>query len=299
MCHKEEKEKKDLMDMVCTISKIAALSIPAIISITVFTITLFNFKGNTTDLGTLETKLNMGLSIIGIAITVWVGLNIYDLIEKKELDELKIKVDGSLKRLQYIEPKMLEFESRMEEDEKIREYIMLLQKWLEFNERSLTALHEETIHPRIYHNMDAYIDNFTNLIDFNSKLKCPNLIHYFSYYKTLLFWISKVMVDHDVLILEKNLYTNDKITIEDIKEKIDKAISSLYSIQINYWSEMLIDLAEKKSSAINYSDIINLLNGVKLIASKTPFKINVEQIDEIIYKIDDALIKIRKNAFNS
>ena len=45
-----------------------------------------------------DTQINIALSIIGIAITVWVGLNIYNVVERKEFEEIK-KLYERLKNL--------------------------------------------------------------------------------------------------------------------------------------------------------------------------------------------------------
>lgn len=42
------------------------------------------------DVGAIATMLESGLSIIGIAVSVWIGLNIYNLLQKSDLEQLEL-----------------------------------------------------------------------------------------------------------------------------------------------------------------------------------------------------------------
>lgn len=66
--------------------KAIALVIPTIISFIVFVTLVFKDSNN-------SQTIDMGISILGIAITVWVGLNIYNVIEKKQVDNLDEKIN--------------------------------------------------------------------------------------------------------------------------------------------------------------------------------------------------------------
>ena len=63
--------------------RLFALITPAIISILVFGATFIKDNEN------MISSIDVGISIIGIAVTVWVGLNIYNVIEKNEVEKLK------------------------------------------------------------------------------------------------------------------------------------------------------------------------------------------------------------------
>lgn len=80
------------MDKFLKLCKGCSLLIPSIISITVFFLVIISATESVNLSRSVEIKLNMGLSLIGIAVTVWVGLNIYNLIEKKQLELLENKV---------------------------------------------------------------------------------------------------------------------------------------------------------------------------------------------------------------
>lgn len=48
---------------------------------------------------TVDKKMNIGLSILGIAVTVWVGLNIYNVLKREDLEELKRATDKIAKKV--------------------------------------------------------------------------------------------------------------------------------------------------------------------------------------------------------
>lgn len=80
------------MDKFLKFCKGCSLFIPSIVSITILFLVIISAAESVSFSQSVEIKLNMGLSLIGIAITVWVGLNIYNLIEKKQLEILEKKV---------------------------------------------------------------------------------------------------------------------------------------------------------------------------------------------------------------
>ncbi|NMA48652.1 MAG: hypothetical protein GX947_02600 [Tissierellia bacterium] len=74
--------------------KIFALITPAIISMILFgAIFIKDYDTNSIN------EIEIGLSILGIAVTVWVGLNIYNLVEKREFDMLKIEYRNEIDSL--------------------------------------------------------------------------------------------------------------------------------------------------------------------------------------------------------
>ena len=48
------------------------------------------------DVGAIATMLEIGLSIIGIAVSVWIGLNIYNLLQKSDLEQLELLTEELL-----------------------------------------------------------------------------------------------------------------------------------------------------------------------------------------------------------
>jgi hypothetical protein len=81
-------EKNTKVDFWLKIAKIAALFVPAVLSGVLICVTIVKLGNNAYCLDSLEFKLNAGLSIIGIAVTVWVGLNIYNVVERTQIDKL-------------------------------------------------------------------------------------------------------------------------------------------------------------------------------------------------------------------
>lgn len=75
--------------------KIFALITPSIISIILFgAIFIKDYDTNSIN------EIEIGLSILGIAVTVWVGLNIYNVMEEREFDKLRIEYKNDIDSLQ-------------------------------------------------------------------------------------------------------------------------------------------------------------------------------------------------------
>lgn len=74
--------------------KVFALITPAIISIILFgAIFIKDYDSNSIN------EVEIGLSILGIAVTVWVGLNIYNVMEKREFDRFKLDYKNDIDNL--------------------------------------------------------------------------------------------------------------------------------------------------------------------------------------------------------
>ncbi len=70
-----------------------ALFIPTVISIGLVFIIIKKFDEAKTDVQIVELKMDSIIVIIGVAVSVWIGMNVYNLIEKKELEEIKNKIN--------------------------------------------------------------------------------------------------------------------------------------------------------------------------------------------------------------
>lgn len=67
-----------------------------------------------------------GIAILGVLATVWVGLNIYNVIEKKELENMQTRMEGIIEKMDDVSKKIADAEYRFDKkiyevDEKILE----------------------------------------------------------------------------------------------------------------------------------------------------------------------------------
>jgi hypothetical protein len=68
--------------------KRVALFIPAVISITLMIVVLIKIPEAKTTTQAMEIKMDSLIGIVGVAVSVWIGLNIYNVIEKTEFEKL-------------------------------------------------------------------------------------------------------------------------------------------------------------------------------------------------------------------
>ncbi|KNF06990.1 hypothetical protein CLPU_36c00060 [Gottschalkia purinilytica] len=57
----------------------------------------------------IDDKINLGLAIIGIAVTVWIGLNIYNVIDKDHIKAIEDKAQGFKDEMKTIENEVQDF----------------------------------------------------------------------------------------------------------------------------------------------------------------------------------------------
>lgn len=135
-------ERNNKIDYI-KIVKILCLITPAIVSLIVLILVGTIVFGRYFSPYSIEMRINnieiMGssiLSIIGIAVTVWVGLNIYNVIEKREVEDLKMNVELLEKAVnnidEVLEAKMLEIIEKQLTDSdtvynRVQEYLELIQ----------------------------------------------------------------------------------------------------------------------------------------------------------------------------
>jgi ABC-type multidrug transport system fused ATPase/permease subunit len=78
----------------------------------------------------IESKTNILLAIVGIAVTVWIGINVYNAVERYQVDKLEEKT-GSLnaklaefeEKMNNMSTKLTEFEVKIRELEEKRPYV--------------------------------------------------------------------------------------------------------------------------------------------------------------------------------
>ncbi len=164
-------------------AKICALSIPSILAITTFiwqiytfywqksyTETLIKGVGENTSADIVEklysllennayNSLELILAIVGIAVSVWVGLNIYNALDRKELDsfadEIKVELNTELAKISHSQSKnILEAINEMKDNSNIQ---LLLTNML-----SIFSVDKASEH---------YIDYFSNVSISNWNVK--------------------------------------------------------------------------------------------------------------------------------
>ena len=66
----------------------------------------------------LESKFNIVLSVVGVAVTVWVGLSIYNAVERREVEMIGNTVTSLEEKVKELEKKAKELEKKAKELEK-------------------------------------------------------------------------------------------------------------------------------------------------------------------------------------
>lgn len=123
--------------------KLTALLTPVFISVTLLAVSIihcFITKEPISD----GTNVSLGISILGVAVTVWIGLSIYNAIEKREVDEVKELYN--------------ELKEKNIEQKANQEYIEALTEWLCIYHSKMVSLRDFD-----YEIEDSvYIQNFLN-----------------------------------------------------------------------------------------------------------------------------------------
>lgn len=201
--------------------KILALITPIIIGIIVFgALFVKNTDNIVIDMNLykilteyIDNKLNAGLSIIGITVSVWVGLNIYSAIEKKDLERI---VEDNKK----LETKV---NNMMEETEKSNKKFQDSLMRLTYSECSIVIKKEN-------------IDGIAEGLLFQ---KISDVISHYSKENNLIMLINRMYVDenHNDIFLEFELKCNEELVnsshINKIVDKIKDFMKTIYSIDVN------------------------------------------------------------------
>lgn len=265
----------DKMNIIWKVIKGLALFTPLIISIILLIVVIARFNEDITNLQMLETKLNIGLSIIGIAITVWVGLNIYNVVERKEVEAVTMKAES-------LEKQLKDFEIEIKKMKEISDRLNWLNYRSEWNLVHLTFLGclpkpKENIENIIF-NFPELIDCFKQLENSQEKMKEKVRIPYSDYLHDLLA-ILLFLIDY-----------NDDIIATDISE--DKIIS-------------YIDLIIEDIDKISNKDIDELKEEFsRYKIGNAIYKDRAETIDYLIsendhkkFKISEEKIKLLRDSY--
>lgn len=210
--------------------KIVALFIPTVVSGILLCIVIIRFNPDMTDVQLLESKMNITLSIIGIAITVWIGLNIYNLIERKELESLQ----EELKKLGQMSESFKKDQEYLSKQLQISGSTLFLQtkmieqrNWLQ-KERSLVYGSEFSYIDYI----EGFVLRFEEYARENSKLENRYRINwgdlYFDLSDSITFFITEtisvnggVMRANDILQIDKVLTIVDSIFRDELFNRLD------------------------------------------------------------------------------
>lgn len=80
-----------------------ALLIPTIIGVILLIIVLQKLPEVDTNIELMELKMNSLIGIIGVAVSVWIGLNIYNVVEKEEIYKTNKRLEEMEKKLKALE----------------------------------------------------------------------------------------------------------------------------------------------------------------------------------------------------
>ncbi|CZR83029.1 photosystem I assembly protein Ycf3 [Clostridioides difficile] len=89
-------EKDDKFKALKKITLVAMVSTGLFISLYL----VFGYSGYETD------EDDAGIAILGVLATVWVGLNIYNVIEKKEIENMQVRIEGIMEKVDNAEEKL-------------------------------------------------------------------------------------------------------------------------------------------------------------------------------------------------
>lgn len=106
---------------------VVVISILSIIVTNIFAITFILTKGSLDSSGIESSLLSTGISIIGIAIAVWAGLNISNLISRSEINELDVAVNGLKADTESLDKDIEKIRPFVDENKNILSQLFLLE----------------------------------------------------------------------------------------------------------------------------------------------------------------------------
>jgi len=94
-----------------------ALLIPTIIGVVLLAIVLQKLPEVNTNMELMELKMNSLVGIIGVAVSVWIGLNIYNVVEKEEVAKMAEKIKHLESLIEESEIKIASMNEKIEQTE--------------------------------------------------------------------------------------------------------------------------------------------------------------------------------------
>lgn len=204
------------MDNFYKFCKGMALLLPTLIGCILVKIVALEFTHTMTDIKILEVKMNSMVGIIGVAVSVWIGLNVYNLIEKNEIEH---KMNSCIKNYSDFETKINKDTNNLREElrtskenlQKLKNELKRLctcDSGIQISRESVKQIDEELI----YNTVKSIIENYS--------LKNENLLIFLDYN-----FIKNMNPEKEYLTLD--LRSNQDLNPEHIKS-IMQLISSFF-----------------------------------------------------------------------
>lgn len=160
------------MKSIALVSPIIA-SVVAVICIFFITMTNFISNNNNSDINPIIGEINIVTTILSIAIAVWIGLNIYNIVEKRQIDQLSVKTkaiklstEKSKKASKEIKLSFEKIKDQVENDAK-----QLIETQIERTRSSINLLINIFINTQQDHMTGYFIKCFYKLLDSEDDLK--------------------------------------------------------------------------------------------------------------------------------
>lgn len=169
---RDKKDKKNFLEL----AKILCLLIPTILASMIFIMFTMIIFGRYFTPYSLETRMialeNINgtlLAVIGIAVTAWVGINIYNVIERKEVERLDSKIDELKNSLHDMSDELWEkMDDQIERNwhvEELRNREMQLLALIGFLSLDSDITFKEEFMSEILNNLEPKLDIARNLFD--------------------------------------------------------------------------------------------------------------------------------------
>lgn len=169
---RDKKDKKNFLEL----AKILCLLIPTILASMIFIMFTMIIFGRYFTPYSLETRMialeNINgtlLAVIGIAVTAWVGINIYNVIERKEVERLDSKIDELKNSLHDMSDELWEkMDDQIERNwhvEELRNREMQLLALIGFLSLDSDITFKEEFMSEILNNLEPKLDIARNLFE--------------------------------------------------------------------------------------------------------------------------------------
>lgn len=254
-----------------------ALLLPTIIGCALLVVVLLKFSGTMTDVQVLEAKMDSLIGIIGVAVSVWIGLNIYNVAERKEIESLRAEI----KNIGEAAERYKRIQEHLSNQIQISGTTLFLQtkmieqrNWLK-TERPLVLGSEFSYIDYI----EGFVLRFEEYAKENKRLEFPHTINWHDLYhdfsESLTFFITERWRVHDRII-----GVEDIIHINKIMDKIDTLFESeLFSrLDIESFKNDMSVLRSMNHNTIHFLDDIK---GDEILIIKD----HLQKQEEIINKM--------------
>lgn len=220
---------------------------------------------------TVDKKMNIGLSILGIAVTVWVGLNIYNVLKREDLEKIVQETDKIKKNIEKYDEKIISYEIILSDQEE------LVKKRIEEIEKSIEVSNVNSIINRIDLAIYQAKDIHSKII-IEGQGNIEELCKLLNYFQNKLLFISKEVDKLEAFFKADNysiIIGRIAMTIKLINEFIEDI---QYPIKINKSVEIFVNSNELR----DFKKIIIVAIKLEEIASSKENRMKY-QIEEKYY----------------